>query len=238
MFKVPFKETQSVWALIWDLLSCWMLMLVKLWMPLLTFCKLMRWIWRTQLATDRPSALVGWHHSVYTLLKQNQPYLQLITGVCYSLDTVTYRAMQQLPSNIEDMIREIYNWFAHSPKCQSDYQTLPNSDADLETAFSHKLEASPLSSERKQVVLTHCTDLLKELLVQYPLHFPASMELLQKLELLCPATVVSNSSPVQKSPTKFFSGSPDSLETQRRNVSSASFSPHLALCILAGGGIF
>ncbi|KAJ8352306.1 hypothetical protein SKAU_G00237820 [Synaphobranchus kaupii] len=60
-----------------------------------------------------------------------------------------------------------------------------------------KLEESALSPEKKQVVLTRCMDLLKELLVQYQMRLPASMELLWKLELLCPASVVSNRSPVQ-----------------------------------------
>ncbi len=66
------------------------------------------------IATDGASVMVGRQHSVYTLLKQKQPNLQLIRCVCHSLHIVAQKAMQQLPSNIEYMIRETYNWFAHS----------------------------------------------------------------------------------------------------------------------------
>ncbi|KAK0131484.1 Glutamate receptor ionotropic, kainate 3 [Merluccius polli] len=72
-------------------------------------------------------------------------------------------------------------------------------------------------------------DLLKELLVQYPMLSMESMELLWKLELLSPASVVSNRSPLQKLPKELFSSSPDSLETQWRNVASAGFSNHLTI---------
>ncbi|KAL1252639.1 hypothetical protein QQF64_017332 [Cirrhinus molitorella] len=76
------------------------------------------------IATDGASVMVGRQHSVYTLLKQKQPNLQLIRCVCHSLDIVAKKAMQQLPSNIEFMIRETYNWFAHSSKRQNDYRNL------------------------------------------------------------------------------------------------------------------
>lgn len=311
------------------------------------------------IATDGASVMVGRQHSVYTLLKQRQPNLQLIRCVCHSLDIVAQKAMQQLPSNVEYMIRETYNWFAHSSKHQNDYRTLyetinnggcplkmlsPSStrwlvtancidrileqeyalalhfsvaassehcyaarllsemykdktnslylhflrpllleiksvntffqletgdslavfrdlnrlymstlrriikpsvfrmnneqqlreldlksssiyllpkDADLGTTFSEKLEASTLSPEKKQVVLTLCMDLVKELLTQYQMRLPASLELLWKLELLCPASVMSKKSLFRELPKKFFSGSPDLLETQWRNVACA-----------------
>ncbi len=63
-------------------------------------------------ATDGASLMVGRQPSVYTVLKQKQPNLQLIRCVCHSLDIVAQKAMQQLPSNIEYIIRETYNWFA------------------------------------------------------------------------------------------------------------------------------
>lgn len=82
-------------------------------------------------------------------------------------------------------------------------------DAVLGTTFSQKLEASTLSPEKKQVVLTHCIDLLKEFLTQYQMWLPGSMELLWKLELLCLASVLSNKSPFPELPKEFFSGLPD-----------------------------
>ncbi|KAE8293881.1 SCAN domain-containing protein 3 [Larimichthys crocea] len=76
------------------------------------------------IATDGASVMVGKHHSVFTLLKQKQPSLQLIRCICHSLDIVAHKAMQLLPSNVEYMIRETYNWFAHSAKRQSDYNSV------------------------------------------------------------------------------------------------------------------
>lgn len=61
------------------------------------------------IATDGASVMVGKKHSVFTLLKQIQPNLQLIRCVCHSLDIVANKAMQLLPSNIEYMVRETYN---------------------------------------------------------------------------------------------------------------------------------
>ncbi|CAL8373211.1 unnamed protein product [Arctogadus glacialis] len=68
------------------------------------------------IATDGASVMVGKNHSVFTLLKQKQPSLQLIRCICHSLDIVAHKAMQLLPSNLDFMIRETYNWFAHPAK--------------------------------------------------------------------------------------------------------------------------
>ncbi len=76
------------------------------------------------IATDGASVMVGKHHSVFTLLKQTQPNLQLIRCVCHSLDIVANKAMQLLPSNIEYMVRQTYNLFALSAKRQYDYKNI------------------------------------------------------------------------------------------------------------------
>ncbi|XDV39300.1 hypothetical protein PO909_008556 [Leuciscus waleckii] len=76
------------------------------------------------IATDGASVMVGRHHSVYTLLKQRQPNLQLIRCVCHFLDIIAHKAMKQLPSNIDYLIRETYNWFSHSAKRQTDYKAI------------------------------------------------------------------------------------------------------------------
>ncbi|KAL0153997.1 hypothetical protein M9458_050699, partial [Cirrhinus mrigala] len=76
------------------------------------------------IATDGASVMVGKNHSVFTLLKELQPSLQLIRCVCHSLDIVANKAMQLLPSSMEYMIRETYNWFAHSAKRQGDYKAV------------------------------------------------------------------------------------------------------------------
>lgn len=87
------------------------------------------------IATDRAGLMVGKHHSVYSLLKQRRPSLQIICCVCHSLDIVAHKAMQYLPSNLDYMIRETNNWFAHSTKRQSDYravyETMTNGECPL-----------------------------------------------------------------------------------------------------------
>lgn len=64
------------------------------------------------------------NHSVFTLVKQKQHSLHLIHCVCHSLDIVAHKAIQPLPTNLDYMIRETYNWFPHSAKRQSDYNSL------------------------------------------------------------------------------------------------------------------
>ncbi len=64
------------------------------------------------------------------------------------------------------------------------------------------------------MVLTCCIGLLNELLTQYQMHLPASMELLWKLELLCPASVVPNNSLFHELPKELFSCSPDYLRLE------------------------
>lgn len=104
---------------------------------------------------------------------------------------------------------------------------LSPADADLGTTFSQKLGASTLPPEMKLLIQTRCTDFMKQLLVQYQMRLPASMELLAKLELLCPAAVMSYKLTVRELPRELFSGSLDSLETKLRNVASAGFSPNI-----------
>lgn len=316
------------------------------------------------IATDGASVMVGKNHSVFSLLKEKQPSLQLIRCVCHSLDIVANKAMQLLPSNLEYMIRETYNWFAHSAKRQSDYNSiyraindggcplklispsstrwlviadcierildqedalklhfslasgaehcyaarilndmysdksnsmymhflrpvlieiktvnkyfqletgdslgvfrdldrlymstlrrivkpsvlrmnndsrlreldlkssslyLSHQDADLGYDFQRQLEASTLAPEVKERILSRCFDFLKEVLVQYQMRLPASLEMLRKLELFCPTSVMSatNRPGVKDLPTDFFLCSYDTLECQWRNVASAGFS--------------
>ncbi|KAE8288359.1 hypothetical protein D5F01_LYC12228 [Larimichthys crocea] len=321
------------------------------------------------IATDGASVMARKHHSVFTLLKQKQPSLQLIRCVCHSLDIVANKAMQLLPSNVEYMIRETYNWFAHSAKRQSDYNSvyktindggcplkfisssstrwlvmsdcierileqedalklhfglvssaehcyaarllndmysdksnslymhflrpmlmeiktvnkyfqletgdtlgvfrdldrlymstlrrvvkpsvlrtnndsrlrqldlkssslyLSHQDADLGSSFQQQLEASTLAPELKGRISVSCFDFLKEVLVQYQMHLPESMEMLRKLELFCLKLVTSsvNRPGVKDLPAEFFSCSVDALESQWRNIASAGFSSDQAI---------
>lgn len=57
------------------------------------------------------------------------------------------------------------------------------------------------------------------------MHLPASLEMLRKLELFCPATVVSATRPAVKdlSLPEFFSCSNETFECQWRDIASAGF---------------
>ncbi|KAA0716602.1 hypothetical protein E1301_Tti019194 [Triplophysa tibetana] len=99
-------------------------------------------------------------------------------------------------------------------------------DADLGTTFMDKLEESRLAPDMKERISSRCMDFLKELVKQYQLRLPASMEILSKLELFCPKSVMStvNRPGVKDLPADLFSCPSGTLETQWRNVATANFS--------------
>lgn len=66
------------------------------------------------LGTDGANVLCGNNHSLYTLLKQDCPDLLLIRCICHSLNNASSKAAEVLPSNIEFLCREIFNWFSQS----------------------------------------------------------------------------------------------------------------------------
>lgn len=101
-------------------------------------------------------------------------------------------------------------------------------DADLGTTFMDKLEESRLAPDMKERIASRCMDFLKELVKQYQLRLPASMEFLRKLELICPKSVMStiNRPGVKDLPADVFSCPIGTLESQWRNVTTASFSDH------------
>lgn len=66
------------------------------------------------LGTDGASNLCGCHHSVYTLMKKDIPELLLVKCICHSLHLVCSHASDELPSCIDHMLRESYNWFHRS----------------------------------------------------------------------------------------------------------------------------
>ena len=315
------------------------------------------------IATDGASVMVGKHHSVFTLLKELLPDLKLIRCVCHSLDIVAKKAMDHLPSNVDFMIRETFNWFSHSAKRQSEYKLLfetlndglcplkllspcttrwlgvadsidrvlqqkdalklhfgvtagaehcytarllsemysdqanvlymqflrpilgdikavnkifqletgdslgvfrdlerlylstlkrvakpsvfrMNSDcqlkdldlaassvylsaedADLGTTFQEELRACSLAPEARQTISARCFAFIRELLVQYQSRLADSLDMLRKMELLSPKSVISTMDRprVRELPMEFFRCSIDTLDSQWRNVSSAGF---------------
>ena len=74
------------------------------------------------LGTDGCNTMVGKNHSLMTLCKGKFPNLTHIKCGAHSLDLCAKDAMKVMPSNIEFLIRESYNFFCHSPIRQYEYQ--------------------------------------------------------------------------------------------------------------------
>ena len=95
-------------------------------------------------------------------------------------------------------------------------------DMDVLSSFQQQLEACALAPELKDRISTCCFDFLKEVLVQFQMHLPASMEMLRKLEMFWPKLAMStiNRPGVKDLPAEFFSCSMDTLESHWRNIAS------------------
>ncbi|KAK7873932.1 hypothetical protein R5R35_012946 [Gryllus longicercus] len=78
------------------------------------------------LGTDGASALCGKNHSLYTLLKEDCPDLILIKCICHSLNNASSSASEALPSSVEFLCKEVYNWFSNSSNRKIEYQKLFN----------------------------------------------------------------------------------------------------------------
>jgi len=76
------------------------------------------------LGVDGASYLCGMNHSLFTLLREISPKLQLIKCICHSLNTCSSKASEVLPSHIEFMLRESVSWFSHSALRKIEYSRL------------------------------------------------------------------------------------------------------------------
>lgn len=77
------------------------------------------------LGSYNASVMVGINNGVYKKLLNEIPTLIHIPCVCHSLQlAVSAAANETLPRNIEFLIKETYNWFAHSSLRQAQYKNL------------------------------------------------------------------------------------------------------------------
>lgn len=93
------------------------------------------------IGTDGANNLCGCNHSLFTLLKKENPNIQLIRCVCHSLDNASKKAAESLPANIDFLCSEVYNWFSYSAQKKSDYKKffdLLNMNHDGSTKKFHK----------------------------------------------------------------------------------------------------
>lgn len=67
-------------------------------------------------ASDGASVMVGKHNSVVSRIKSDIPHIFIMKCISHSFHLCASNACQVLPRGIEDLVRDIYNYFANSPK--------------------------------------------------------------------------------------------------------------------------
>ena len=77
------------------------------------------------LGTDGANVMTGEHHSLQSLMKESWPHLIHLKCICHTLDLIARGAVSKcIPSNVEFLIRESYNWFCHSSNRQAAYREI------------------------------------------------------------------------------------------------------------------
>lgn len=76
------------------------------------------------IGTDGASNLCGKNKSLFTLLKDIVPNIQLLKCVCHSFNTCAANACLELTSSLEFLIRESRSWFSYSSLRQLTYKVL------------------------------------------------------------------------------------------------------------------
>lgn len=73
-------------------------------------------------ASDGANVMMGAHHSLMVLLKNDVPSLYVMKCICHSFHLCASYACHKLPRFVEDVTRDIYNYFGSSPKKQIELQ--------------------------------------------------------------------------------------------------------------------
>ncbi|XP_064488440.1 uncharacterized protein LOC135400538 [Ornithodoros turicata] len=74
--------------------------------------------------TDGASVMCGQNNSVFTHMKAENENMILVKCVCHSLQLACSEAVAVLPSQLDFLVRESFNWFSHSPKRQQTYHAI------------------------------------------------------------------------------------------------------------------
>lgn len=94
------------------------------------------------LSSDGASVMMGSHNSVWALLKKKYPWLLHLRCTCHSLDLAAKDAQKKaLPSHLETMLRESYNWFSRSSSRLSSLNQI-SSLLDVEYGADEETSAS------------------------------------------------------------------------------------------------
>lgn len=76
------------------------------------------------LGIDGTNTMIGEHHSVAKLMKDEIPHLIVVRCICHSLHLAASTASEVLPRHLDFLVRETYGWFSHSTKRQLAYAKL------------------------------------------------------------------------------------------------------------------
>ncbi|KAL3213093.1 hypothetical protein MRX96_035666 [Rhipicephalus microplus] len=89
-------------------------------------------------AADGANVMMGAHHSVASMLQAQIPGIFILKCICHSFHLCASYACKTLPRGVEDLARDVYNYFL-SPKQTSAYQEVQR------LAERDYLKATPLS---------------------------------------------------------------------------------------------
>lgn len=73
-------------------------------------------------ASDGANVMMGQRHSVMVLLKSEIPNLFIMKCICHSFHLCASYAGEKIPRFVEDLVRDIYNYFGSSPKRTKEYE--------------------------------------------------------------------------------------------------------------------
>ncbi|KAJ4426064.1 hypothetical protein ANN_26873 [Periplaneta americana] len=76
------------------------------------------------IGVDNASVMSGVNNRVYAKLRSECPGLTMIRCVCHSLQLAVSSASDCLPTNLDFLVREPYNWFSHSALRRNAYKAL------------------------------------------------------------------------------------------------------------------
>ncbi|XP_040072824.1 uncharacterized protein LOC120844894 [Ixodes scapularis] len=72
------------------------------------------------IGTDGASVMCGRNNSLFTRMKE----VNSVRCVCHSLRLACNEVVSVLPTQVDFLVRECFNWFAHSPKRQQEYHAV------------------------------------------------------------------------------------------------------------------
>lgn len=76
------------------------------------------------LGTDGASVMIGVNHSLMTLAKAEYPNLEHMRCAPHTVDLCARDAFDIMPAQLDFLLRESYNWFAHSSQRQQEYKNV------------------------------------------------------------------------------------------------------------------